>query len=132
MTEHQIVMSEVLVKDMRSGAAKISEGKKIVPPDAPSYERWEPSVGQYACDLFCDWCQEIFYGSFRTYIGQEDAGFNRTRNIAKGGTERIIRTSPTAGVRAKNRLQMPEEMTEFSFRKYAEFFVPADVLNAKG
>jgi hypothetical protein len=39
-----------------------------------------------------------------------------------------VRTAPTAGVRAKNRLSMPEEMTEFSFEKYAEFFVPQEVL----
>lgn len=109
-----------------------SEAKKVTPPDAPSYERWEPSISDYAADLFSDWCQEVFFGSFRTYIATEDAGFNRTRNIAAGGTERVIRTAPTAGVRAKNRLSMPEVMTEFSFRKYAEFFVPADVLNAKG
>jgi len=105
-----------------------SEAKKINPPDAPSYDRWEPSISDYAADLFCDWCQEIFFGSFRNYVVSEDAGFNRTRNIAAGGTERVIRTQPTAGIRAKNRLNMPEEMTEFSFLKYAEFFVPSEVL----
>ena len=105
-----------------------SEGKKQTPPDAPSYERWEPSITDYAADLFSDWCQEVFFGSFRTYSVKEDTGFNRTRNIAAGGTERVIRTSPTAGVRAKNRLQMPEEMTDFSFEKYAEFFVPSEIL----
>jgi len=105
-----------------------SEAVKITPPDAPSYERWEPSVCEFARDLLCDWSQEVFFGSFRTYVAQEDAGFNRTRNIAAGGTERVIRTAPTAGVRAKNRLNMPETMTEFSFEKYAEFFVPSELL----
>jgi len=108
-----------------------SEAVKITPPDAPSYERWEPAVAEYARDLFCDWCQEVFFGSFRTYVREEDAGFNRTRNIAAGGSERFIRTTPTAGVRAKNRLSMPDEMTEFSFDEYAKFFVPSEVLNAK-
>ena len=70
----------------------------------------------------------MFFGSFRTYVVSEDAGFNRKRNMAAGGTERVIRTQPTAGIRAKNRLQMPEEITEFSFEKYAEFFVPSEVL----
>jgi hypothetical protein len=101
---------------------------KISPPDAPSYERWEPSVCEFARDLLCDWCQEVFFGSFRTYAVKEDTGFNRTRNIAAGGSERFVRTQPTAGVRAKNRLNMPEEMVEFSFEKYAEFFVPTEVL----
>ena len=105
-----------------------SEAVKITPPDAPSYERWEPSVCEFARDLLCDWCQEVFFGSFRTYVVSEDAGFNRKRNMAAGGTERVIRTQPTAGIRAKNRLQMPEEITEFSFEKYAEFFVPSEVL----
>lgn len=105
-----------------------SEAVKITPPDSPSYERWEPSVCEFARDLLCDWCQEVFFGSFRTYVAEEDAGFNRTRNIAKGGTERIIRTTPTAGVRAKNRLGMPDVMTEFSFEQYAKFFVPSELL----
>lgn len=105
-----------------------SEAVKITPPDAPSYERWEPSVCEFARDLLCDWCQEVFFGSFRNYVAEEDAGFNRTRNIAKGGTERIIRTTPTAGVRAKNRLGMPDVMTEFSFEQYAKFFVPSELL----
>lgn len=108
-----------------------SEAVKITPPDAPSYERWEPSVCEFARDLLCDWCQEVFFGSFRTYVSKEDTGFNRTRNIAAGGTERVIRTQPTAGIRAKNRLGMVDEMTEFSFEKYAEFFVPVEVLKGK-
>lgn len=105
-----------------------SEAVKITPPDAPSYEQWQPNVCEFARDLLCDWCQEVFFGSFRTYIATEDAGFNRKRNIAAGGTERIVRTTPTAGIRAKNRLGMPEEMSEFTFEKYAEFFVPVEVL----
>lgn len=105
-----------------------SDGRKITPPDAPSYEKWEPSIEPYAADLFCDWCQEVFFGTFETFIVAEDAGFNRTRNMAAGGTERVIHTSPTAGIRAKNRLQMPSMMKEFSFEKYAEFFVPSELL----
>jgi len=108
-----------------------SEAVKETPPDAPSYERWQPAVCDFARDLLCDWCQEVFFGSFRTYVSTEDSGFNRTRNIAAGGTERIIRTQPTAGIRAKNRLGMPEEMTEFSFEKYAEYFIPQDVLKGE-
>lgn len=107
-----------------------SEAVKMTPPDAPSYERWEPAVGEFARDLLCDWVQEIFFGSFRTFIATEDAGFNRTRNIAAGGTERVIKTTPSAGVRAKNRLNMPEELSPFGFMDYAKFFVPAEVLNS--
>ena len=79
-----------------------SESVKMTPPDAPSYERMEPAVSEFARDMSCDWCQEVFYGSFRTFVATEEAGFNRTRNIAAGGTERVVRCAPTAGVRAKN------------------------------
>lgn len=108
-----------------------SEAKKITPPDAPQYTRWEPAINDYAADMFCDWCQEVFFGTFQNYVNAEDAGFNRTRNIAIGGTERVIHTTPTAGIRAKNRLNMPAQMTgeNFSFRKYAEYFIPAEILN---
>lgn len=108
-----------------------SEGVKQTPPDAPTYDRWEPSIQEFARDLFCDWVQEVFFGSFKTYNNKEDVGFNRTRNIAVGGQQRFVRTSPTAGVRAKNRLGMPEEIDDFTFADYAKFFVPSDVLNGQ-
>lgn len=108
-----------------------SEAVKMTPPDAASYERWEPAVCEYARDILCDWCQEVFFGSFRNYTREEDAGFNRTRNIAAGGIERFVRTTPTAGIRAKNRLNMKEdEITNFTFNDYAKCFIPDDVLNA--
>mgnify|MGYP006403279331 FL=1 len=105
-----------------------SEAVKITPPDGPSYECWQPSVCEFARDLLCDWCQEVFFGNFRTYVAKEDTGFGRSRNIAAGGSERVVYTQPTAGIRAKNRLNMDAEMTEFSFEKYAEKFIPSDVL----
>jgi hypothetical protein len=107
-----------------------SEAVKMTPPDAPSYERWEPSVCEFARDLLCDWCQEVFFGSFRNFISTEDAGFNRTRNIAVGGAERVVKATPTAGVRAKNRLNMPDELSPFSFMDYAKYFIPAEILGA--
>tara|TARA_R110000822_G_scaffold17178_5_gene57962 strand:+ start:2798 stop:3595 length:798 start_codon:yes stop_codon:yes gene_type:complete len=130
---HSVTMQQDESKRIPIGIILLahSEAVKITPPDGPSYERWEPSVCSFARDLLCDWCQEVFFGDFQTYVSTEDTGFNRTRNIAAGGNERFIRTVPNAGIRAKNRLNMPEEMTEFSFTKYAEYFIPSDVLKGK-
>ena len=102
-----------------------SETIKVIPADAKEYNRYEPAVHEYARDLFCDWVQEIFFGDFRTYVSQVDVGFNRTRGLGVGGKDRFVKTEPTASVRAKNRLKMPEEIENFTFADYASYFPKA-------
>ena len=87
------------------------ESVEVKPPNAEAFHRFEPPLDKEARETICDWCTEIFFLSFRELTRTQDDGFNRERKIAIDcDRERLIRTQPTTGIRAKNRLGMPEEI----------------------
>lgn len=94
---------------------------KVTPPDQESYETYTPDVQKTAASILREWADEVFFASFRTFTRQEDQGFNKTRTIAIGGTERFIRTTHSAGVHAKNRLNMPDEIAMPAQGGFAEY-----------
>lgn len=83
---------------------------KITDPEQESYEKYSPDLHKGAAAVLREWCDEVFFASFRSFTRSEDQGFNKKRNIAIGGDERFIRTQHSAGVHAKNRLQLPPEL----------------------
>lgn len=83
---------------------------KVTDPERESYEKHAPDLDKQAAAILREWCDEVFFASFRTFLRSEDAGFNKTRQIAIGGDERYIRTTHSAGVHAKNRLSLPAEL----------------------
>jgi hypothetical protein len=83
---------------------------KVTDPEREAYEKHAPDIHKQSSALLREWCDEVFYASFRTYLRTEDSGFNKTRQIAIGGDERFIRTTHSAGVHAKNRLNLPAEL----------------------
>lgn len=95
--------------------------KKHSDPEQDSYDRYQPALHDLASAFLMEWCDEVLFASYRTYVRKEDLGFNKERAIAIGGTERYIRTQETAAALAKNRLSMPAEI-EFSWSAYAQFF----------
>ena len=95
--------------------------KKHQDPEQESYDRYQPALHDTASALLQEWSDEVLFASYRTYLKKEDLGFNKTRGIAVGGTERFIRTTETATALAKNRLSMPSEIG-FSWSEYAQFF----------
>ena len=83
----------------------------VKPPDRESYQRYEPQLDKEVRETLCDWCSEVLFLSFRNMVRSVDDGFNRERKIAiDGSLDRYIRTTPTTGIRAKNRLQLPDEI----------------------
>ena len=87
------------------------EAVDVKPADADAYHRFEPPLDKDARDQLCDWCTEILCVSFRTMVRSVDTGFNRTRAVAiNSDMARFIRTTPTTGIRAKNRLGLPDEI----------------------
>ncbi len=97
-----------------------NKATKIVPPDAPEYQRNVPALDDEARQILCDWCDEIFFMDFRTALASVDTGFNKTRQIAaKGAQQRFTQTTPSAGTVAKNRLNMPGEIDNFTWDHYA-------------
>lgn len=93
---------------------------KVQDPEREAYEKHSPDLHKQSAALLREWCDEVFFASFRTFLRTEDAGFNKTRQIALGGDERFIRTTHSAGVTAKNRLNLPAElpMTWSEYQKY--------------
>lgn len=83
---------------------------KVADPERESYEKHSPDLHKAAASILREWCDEVFYASFRVFTRSEDGGFNKVRQIAIGGDERFIRTTHSAGVHAKNRLSLPVEL----------------------
>ena len=84
--------------------------KKFSSPEQDSYDRYQPALHETASSLIQEWCDEVLFASYRVLIRKEDQGFNKSRNIAVDVNERYIRTTETAAVLAKNRLDMPAEI----------------------
>lgn len=83
---------------------------KVSEPDRETYEKYSPDLHKGAASILREWCDEVFFASFRTFTREADEGFKKTRQIAVGGEERYIRTTHSAGVHAKNRLNLPAEL----------------------
>lgn len=99
--------------------------KKFSSPEQDSYDRYQPALHETASSLLQEWCDEVFFASYRVMVRQEDQGFNKKRNIAVDGGERYIRTTETPAVLAKNRLGMPSEIPfprGGGWAEYAKFF----------
>ena len=79
-------------------------------PETERYDRYEPDLHELGSSLIQEWCDEVLFASFKVFTKQEDLGFNKTRQIALGGKDRIIRTNESAAALAKNRLRLPDEL----------------------
>jgi hypothetical protein len=96
--------------------------KKHQDPEQESYDRYQPALHDLASAMLQEWCDEVFFASYRVFLKKEDQGFGKTRALATGGTERYIRTQETAACLAKNRLVgLPAEIG-FSWSEYEKFF----------
>jgi len=94
---------------------------KFEAPGAPAYNCYEPDSHKSILPHLKEWCDEIFFASYRVFTTSEDAGFGRKRAIGTGGGERFIRTEKTAAVAAKNRIRgLPEELP-MDWSAYAQY-----------
>jgi len=93
---------------------------KHSPPGGDSYDRIEPDLHDKVQSLLLEFCDEVLFLTRKTFTRSEDLGFNRERKIAISDAERILITSDTASVVAKNRLSMPAEIPA-TFAAYASF-----------
>lgn len=92
-------------------------------PDSASYDRYEPDLHKVGSAVIQEWCDEVFFASFRIFVRTEDQGFNRERAIAQGGKERFIRTNESASALAKSRLGLPDELP-MQWAALAQFIPP--------
>ena len=80
-------------------------------PEGDSYDRWVPKLHRTACDLFCEWCDELLFANYRTFTQQSDDGRGRKRSIGTGDGERFLYTQERPAFRAKSRLGLPFEIS---------------------
>lgn len=94
---------------------------KVQDPERESYETFTPDLHKLAAATLREWCDEVLFASYRTFTRTEDEGFSKKRTIAVGGSERFIRANHSAGVQAKNRLDMPDEIPFPKVGGFAEY-----------
>jgi hypothetical protein len=90
-------------------------------PTTDTYDRYVPRLHKHASAIVQEYCDEVFFATYKIHTRQTDAGFNRTRTQAIGTGQRVLRTSERPPHLAKNRLNMPDEI-ELSWPAYASFF----------
>ena len=109
------------LRKARSMAVILLGHSRIVPvktPEGLSFDRYEPDLhsnakGEGSSSLVQEWCDEVLFANFRLYTSQQIK-----RDIAKGGKERIIKTSESGACLAKNRIGLPDELP-MDFGAYA-------------
>ncbi len=89
-------------------------------PETESYDRYVPRLHKLAAAVVQEWCDEVFFATYRVYTKQMDEGFDRKRTQGIGTGERILRTVERPAHVAKNRLNLPDEMP-LEWGAYAHF-----------
>lgn len=83
-------------------------------PEAPTYDRYSPRLNKHASALLSEWADAVLFCTRRVIVKSEEAGFNRSRNLAAGlgkdGGERILRCIGGPSCIAKNRYNLPAEL----------------------
>jgi len=87
-----------------------SKIERFESPEHDSYDRYAPRLHKHAAAVVQEWCDEVFFASYKIVTKNNDEGFGRTRTQGVGSGERIMRTAERPGFLAKNRLGLPEEM----------------------
>ena len=90
-------------------------------PETESYDRYTPRLQKHASGLVQEWCDEVLFATYKTYVKTKEEHFGRTTYRAVGGQERIMRTCEKPYCEAKNRLGLPEELP-LSYAEYAKYF----------
>jgi len=116
LAQWQIIIkaAEYLMKAKGCGIIGLahSAAKRFDPPDADSYDRYEPALHPLASLLWQEWCDEVLHLNYRPAMTRtEDVGFSQKRTIvANDQAERFIRTQESPAVVAKSRLTLPVEI----------------------
>lgn len=98
---------------------------KVEQPGMPAYDQFQPALHDKVAAMLLEWADEVLFATTKVFTKGEDQGFGRTRNVAIGGTERVIKTTSSAMCVAKNRLGLPEELPMI-WAEYAKFLTPWD------
>jgi AAA domain len=94
-------------------------------PRATSYTSYQLRLHKRARGLLQDWCDAIGFLAPDLHVKEEDAGFNKKRGRADGGSQRWLHLEARPSFVAKNRYGLPAKMPinrHFSYSALAEYF----------
>ena len=105
------------------------------------YDKYVPDIDKRALPLILEWVDDILYAQVKIFTRQENTGFGNSRNLAVGGSDRVLITGGTPGVEAGCRMAIDREIP-LSWAEYAKYLpkrvesvpapVPAPVGNIAG
>jgi len=88
-------------------------------PGEESYDRWEPKLHKLVNPVVQEWCDHVLFATRKTMVKKEDQGFGKSRKIATGSSETVLKCTPKPTHEAKNRAGLPDELP-FSFAAFRD------------
>lgn len=88
-----------------------SEVKNFADPTADNYDRHQIKLQKRAWGLIQEWADIVAFLNFRTVVEKSDAGFNKKIAKGKGFGERVLYLEERPAYYAKNRYQLPPEIS---------------------
>ena len=97
------------VKGMQIVLIAHSEIKTFRPPDSEEYDRYQPKLHKRAFALWQEWADNVLFCSYRTVLKARDDKGKAFR--AEGRGDRVIHTQERPAYLAKNRWDLPDEIS---------------------
>lgn len=91
---------------------------KFSPPDADTYDRYEPDLHKSVCPVLQEWADEVLFAAYRVNTIQREERFGQERTRAIGTGERVVYTCESPTHLAKRRANLPDVLP-LDFNAYA-------------
>lgn len=106
-----------------------SEIKKYESPDTATYDRYFLNCHEKIRDMMYQWCDAMLFAKYKIFTTTEQTAFNQVKARGTAGQcERVIYTEERATHHAKNRYELPYEI---SFTKTFDWNVFLDMVGTK-
>lgn len=92
--------------------------EKFADPASEPYDRYTPALRKESRAYLQEWCDEVFFATYETFVRKVKAGYKETA-VAVGGA-RVLRCVEAPSHLAKNRLNMPATIP-LDYAEYATF-----------
>ena len=92
---------------------------KFMDPGSDGYDRYEPDLHKSICSRLQEWCDEVFFATYKVATKKTDEVFGRTRTRGIGSGDRVLYTSEMPTHLAKRRMSLPD-MLPLKYEEYAK------------
>lgn len=123
-------LSEISERGVNVVVTAHAQMRKFEQPDElGAYDRWELKLQKKTAPLLKEWADMVLFANYKTMVINIDGqGAQKGKNKAQGG-KRVMYTSHHPCWDAKNRFELPEELS-FDFDEIAHLFAPNAPQNA--